>query len=240
MSGSDKDKILDKIKKCLALSASSNEHEAKAALRQAQKLMEQHGITAQDVQAADAEERLVKAGATKTPARWEAYLAARVCVAFGCRSIFQRGLFGRSASWCFIGCVPNTEIAEYAFKVLLRQCRRARKDYISKRLRRCKPANKTRRADVFCESWVSAVTELIQAFAATPEQQRAIEAYMQKHHPNLQSLKSRSRTGDKLTSRDYSDCIAGHEAGRKAELHRGVNGTERKGIGAGEEREPAF
>lgn len=33
---SDKSKILDKIKKCLALSKSSNQHEAQAALRQAQ------------------------------------------------------------------------------------------------------------------------------------------------------------------------------------------------------------
>ena len=54
---SDRDKILDKIKKCLALSASSNEHEAEAALRQARKMMETHGITDLDIQAAEAEER---------------------------------------------------------------------------------------------------------------------------------------------------------------------------------------
>ena len=39
------DKILDKIKKCLVLASSANEHEAAAALRQAQKLMEAHGIS---------------------------------------------------------------------------------------------------------------------------------------------------------------------------------------------------
>ena len=46
---SDRDKILDKIKKCLALSASSNEHEAEAALRQARKMMEANGITDLDI-----------------------------------------------------------------------------------------------------------------------------------------------------------------------------------------------
>ena len=48
------EKILDKIKKCLALASSANEHEAAAALRQAQKLMQAHGLTDQDVAAAQA------------------------------------------------------------------------------------------------------------------------------------------------------------------------------------------
>ena len=47
------EKILDKIKKCLALASSANEHEAAAALRQAQKLMAQFGLTETDVTLAD-------------------------------------------------------------------------------------------------------------------------------------------------------------------------------------------
>jgi hypothetical protein len=39
------DAIIRKIEKCLALSKSSNEHEAAAALRQATKLMEAYNIT---------------------------------------------------------------------------------------------------------------------------------------------------------------------------------------------------
>lgn len=45
----DKSKALDKIKKCLALSKSSNPHEAAAALRQAQKLMHAHDITEREL-----------------------------------------------------------------------------------------------------------------------------------------------------------------------------------------------
>lgn len=44
-----KDKALEKIRKCLALSKSANEHEAAAALRQAQKMMSMHGFTDDDV-----------------------------------------------------------------------------------------------------------------------------------------------------------------------------------------------
>lgn len=49
MDKSARDKALDKIRKCLALSKSANEHEAAAALRQAQKMMEMHGLSEDDL-----------------------------------------------------------------------------------------------------------------------------------------------------------------------------------------------
>ena len=47
---SAKDTALAKIKKCLALAASPNPHEAAAATRQAQKLMAEYGLTETDGQ----------------------------------------------------------------------------------------------------------------------------------------------------------------------------------------------
>ncbi len=44
-----RDKALAKIKKCLALGRSTNPHEAAAAMRQAQKLMAEHGLNDTDV-----------------------------------------------------------------------------------------------------------------------------------------------------------------------------------------------
>lgn len=61
----DRAKILDKIKKCLASSASANEHEAAAAPRQAQSLMRLHDIGEAEIE-------------------WEATLAGSVADAFGC------------------------------------------------------------------------------------------------------------------------------------------------------------
>lgn len=46
----DKEKVLDKIKKCLALGESANEHEAAQAIRQAQILMKKYGISEIDVE----------------------------------------------------------------------------------------------------------------------------------------------------------------------------------------------
>ena len=46
----DKQKVLEKIKKCLALGESANEHEAAQAIRQAQILMKKYGISEMDVE----------------------------------------------------------------------------------------------------------------------------------------------------------------------------------------------
>jgi hypothetical protein len=88
----DNRKIMDKIRKCLALSQSANEHEAAAALRQAKKLMEAHNISAEDVKAAEVSEARVKAGACRNPVAWEGNLALTTGAVFNCTVIFAPGL----------------------------------------------------------------------------------------------------------------------------------------------------
>ena len=222
----DRSKILDKIKKCLALSASSNEHEAEAALRQARKLMETHGISDIDIQIADVEERLAKAGARTRPANWETILAIKIGDAFGCRVIFV-GHWNRKGEWSFIGCGAAPEVAHYAFTVLVRQAKRAREEHIKARLKRCKLATKTRRADLFSEGWVRSVVGKIAAFAGNDQQTTAIDAFMAKFHPSLGNLHTRNRNDSrKLRGYEYDDFAAGHHSGRDAQLNRGVGGTE--------------
>lgn len=225
---SDHTKILDKIKKCLALSASSNEHEAEAALRQARKLMEAHGITDLDIKAAEAAEHRAKAGAKSNPAYWETMLAVKVGDAFGCRVIFSNGYFwDEKGEWCFIGCGAAPEVAHYAFTVLHRQAKRAREEHIKAKLKRCKVATKTRRADLFSEGWVRSVVGTIAAFAGSDQQTTAIDAYMAKHHPSLRNLQARDRNeGRKLRDHEYNDYDAGSRSGRDAQLNRGVSGAE--------------
>lgn len=224
---SDHDKIIGRIKKCLALSTSANEHEAESALRQAKKLMEAHGITEQDVQASQADERRVGAGARKAPANWEAALAARIADAFGCRLIFSSGLWSRPGEWVFIGCGVAPEVAHYAFTVLLRQARRARNEHIRARLKRCGPTSKTRRADLFSDGWVHAVAGKIAAFAGTEQQTAAIDAYVAKRYPSLSSLAPRDRNdGRNLPGNEWGDYAAGSSSGKSAQLNLGVSGAD--------------
>jgi len=208
------ERILDKIKKCLALSASSNEHEAAAALRQAQKLMDAYGITTETIQASEANERRAKAGACRTPSNWETMLAVKIADAFGCRVIF---VSGHAGAWNYIGCGAAPEVAGYTFAVLFRQARRAREAHLKASLKRCKVATKTRRADLFSDGWVRSVVGLIATFSGNEQQAAAIAAYVGMTYPALRNGNARDRNdGRKLSDRDYGDFAA--------ELNRGVGG----------------
>lgn len=220
---SDRNFIIAKIKKCLALAKSSNEHEAAIALRQAQRMMQQHGITDFDVEAADIQEEATKAGASSAPARWECGLATRVAKAFDC-AVFLAVDYP-VGKWTFVGAAPSGEIARYAFEVMFRQVKRARVGYIKTALKRCGPTSRTRRADLFCEGWVMAATALIEAFAGSEAQQAKVTAYLENKHA-LKGFHGRNRNaGRKLTERDFGDTVAGHAAGQAAQLNRGVGGA---------------
>lgn len=220
------EKIIDKIKKCLRLSKSTNPHEAEAALRQARKLMETHGVSDLDIQAAEAAEERTRSNSAR-PTYWEVRLAQKTADAFGCRLLLHGRSYFNSAEWGFIGCGSAPEIATYAFTVLLRQVKRARAEHIKTTLKRCKPSTKTRRADLFCEAWVTAVSGTLAAFAGSEQQTAAIDAYMAKHYPEITSLTPLDRNdGRKLRGREYDDIDAGHRSGRSATLNRGVGGNE--------------
>ena len=137
----DKDDILRKIEKCLALAKSSEPAEA-AALRQAQALMREHGVSQLEAQAIGARECSVKAA--RTPSRHEAYLAGLVADAFGCELILASGgILSGGVVWLLVGCSPNVEVAQYTLQVLLRLMARARAEHIKAKLKRCGP--RTRR-----------------------------------------------------------------------------------------------
>lgn len=224
-----KKEAIDKIKKCLALSASSSENEAETALRQAQALMAKFGVDEADMLAAGVSEAYAKAGALRQPANWESRLAGRVADAFGCNIIFKGGM--NVSKWTFIGCGASPEIATYAFEVLFRQLKRQRAEHIKTALKRCKTVTKTRRADLFCEGWVQSVAGKINTFAGSEEQDAQIDAYMQLTYPSLVDMKSRNRNKSaNLSNRDYNDFAAGSNHGKNAELNRGVDGSQSTGL----------
>ena len=222
-------KMIDKIKKCLALSASSNTHEAAAALRQARKMMDEHNITDLDMQVSGVGERRAKAGAQNRPSNWETMLASKIADAFGCRVIFSGGAWARSGEWRFIGC-ESLEVAHYAFTVLHRQAKRLRAEHIKATLKRCKPATKTRRADLFCEGWVRAVAGAISNYCGTEREHAAIDSYMEKNYPILRHMDATDRNAGRrgLPAREWDDYTAGNRAGKSAVLNRGVGGVDQR------------
>jgi hypothetical protein len=217
----DHSKALDKIKKLLRLAASDNPHEAAAAMRQARALMEKFRLEESDVQLSEVYECAARSGSKMTPPQWEANLAGAVTQAFACKILFMAGV----GEWRFIG--EMAELASYTMTLLLRQVRQSRRDFISTQLKRCKASTKTKRADVFCGAWVSAVRKQVMAFAGNDEPSSAAAAYMLKHHAETEKLDCRDRNANKGNGvRAMTDALHGILAAGDVRLNHGVNGEE--------------
>lgn len=240
MNTNDRKKALEKIKRCLALSKSANEHEAAVAMRQARMLMDKWQITDNGVDMLDIVESSSRAGSTTRPADWEANLALVVAKIMQCQTIFvskicigAQGLT-RVGEWNFIGVDPSPEIATYAFAVLNRQIRKARTEYMKNALKRVKiTANKTRRADLFCDGWIDTASSLLlDLYSPNTHTMQRIDQYIAQKHQNLKDLKTTDRNaGRNFGERDFNDHAAGRAAGQSAQLNRGMSGERQKVIG---------
>ena len=122
----DKSSALEKIKKCLALSRSASEHEAAQALKHAQALMDKYGLTSWDVELAEVSEQYGKA--PKSAPSWHWRLVHLCGSAFGCDRWHAADHSGGRFVFCGINGRP--ELAAYAYEVLLRQLKTARREYI--------------------------------------------------------------------------------------------------------------
>ena len=218
-----RDQAIERIKKCMALSSSSNEHEASAALRQAQALMRKHGIGAADVDASYVSESSAKAGAGARIPTHLCVLGKVVGDAFACHPIVVHVSGISGGEMRFFGVDPKPEIAAYVFTVLRRKLERNRTAYVAT-LKRCKRATKIRRGKLFAEAWAVAVAGQVKEFAGNEQDRERIQAYNAKQNRNL------SETGGRRAKpprqHDHSAQSAGFYDGRKASIHGAVNAPD--------------
>lgn len=219
----DKQTALRKIEKCLALSKSSEPHEAARALQQAQALMKQFKIEHPELLAVGVDENWAKSRATKTPPRYEASLALVVASGFGCELLFEQRLTNssREGGYLFIGAGPSAEVAVYTFAVLARKLLQARACYTKNKLKRYR-RNKIAAADAFCEGWVSAVAAHVGEASPDHDQRIAIEAHMELRHPELGTAKVRGRELSDQTKAGEHE-LNGWREGNKEKVHPGVS-----------------
>ncbi len=210
--------LLAKIKKCMALARSSNEHEAAAALAKARALMEEHGVTDAQLELAEVDKATARASRTVKPLMWETFLSSTVDRALNVVSFIDA-----NGDRTFVGRGPTSTIAAYAFAVLFRQLKRARTDYIARHLKRCRPGRKRQRADVFCEAWALAVYRKIVALLPERAPDDLVKRYLVERHPSLVNVSVRgASTKGRGTSDDF---WRGHSAGWQVDLNQGVGGA---------------
>lgn len=226
----NREQALEKIKKCLALSRSSNVHEAAAAMRQAQKLMAQHQLTEETVSFADVLESKVPTSAAELRP-WESSLAGLVAHVFGCEHFCTQrwvrsggSVLRGKVNFVFIGVGAAAEVASYTYSVLQRQCLRDRLAHVKAQSKRCKPATKTARGDEFAAGWVRGVQQIVGEFAGRDEDQKLVSQYMNTKYANLSVRDLDDRTKGRNIS--HNDRMEGIRAGQQAKLHRGVAGAQ--------------
>lgn len=218
----ERTRALDKIRKCLALSESSNENESAAAMRQAQALMKKYGLSSSDMSIFEVKEALIKIK-YKAPPEWFQHLGAVVAIAFGC------SLFTKWHHFIFVGPSACSEVAGYSLEVLRNQCEANKKRFLAKEMFvGVSPATKRKLGQSFCEGFVRGIYVAIHEFASavTDEQH-------QKHTNYLSTLvdapigqkkeKKKKETSDPV--KDWA-LAHGQVSGQKVKLHAGVAAGE--------------
>lgn len=118
-------KIVNKIKKLLALGTSSNENEARAALAMAAKLAKEHGLAVNEIDQETGEILDVLFSSTVVPNNrykvWEGNLAGCISKCFECK-IYRKKCDpsnGRvDLAYVFVGTETDTEMANWYFRTI--------------------------------------------------------------------------------------------------------------------------
>ena len=118
----DDNLIIEKIRKLLALSNSSNEHEAALAAGHAQRLLSEHNLAMADIEAKEPPQSAdrVETSVAKALPKWVRHLSAGVCSAFDCQAIHHPA-YGKLT---FIGVGADVQIAAYTFAYLDKSIRK--------------------------------------------------------------------------------------------------------------------
>lgn len=216
--------ILRKIEKCLALSKSSNEHEAAAALRQATKLMQAYNVTPEALAQAKIGTAKANTNAWSRPPAWEMSLLSVIKKAFGCGAIMNigNGELKRLTTVEYIGLKHQAELAAYAHDVLRRQVEKARTAYTAGLTEYSTRGAKIAAGETFSRGYVEVLAKQAQALANTPEVSSGIRALKYTLLGGSGKVYNAAKTAF-----DYNAYTDGKNAGAGASLHRPMNGKER-------------
>jgi len=216
-----RERIMEKIRKCFALGKSSEPHEAAAAIRQAQKLMEAYNISQDEIMGMEVrDERVVTPEPPKR--KMPLYLSSIVmicCRAFGCEAVFEWHITEegrRKQAVRYFGKNNAPVMAGYAHEVMWRAMMRCWKLYVKNNPYDINPNDR----GSFWIGWLQGVEQKIIDFAMTDEEKDAIKSKMDQSFGKLSKAditKPKSISGRAAR--------AGLSASEDFDIHRPVGGS---------------
>lgn len=219
----ERERLIRKIKACLARGASSSANEAEIAMRQAKAMMDKYRLSEMDVALAGVDEVIVSKK-SKRMSDWQRSLADIAADVFGCK------LLGRKTStevgFIFIGVMPAAELAAYAYDSLLAQLTHSRKAYL-----RANGGGRSASED-FSHAWVFGVARAVREFAAANGEgtQNALLVIRQKESDAIEHWTANKYSVIKrheLKERKFRDSQAmcsGYASGQEARINQAVSG----------------
>lgn len=215
----DKKKALEKIKKCLALGKSANEHEAPQALKQAQALMRKYELDEHDVELSG----IAKAGAERkvayTMTDWQWGVGHLVAGVFGC------GCYAQGKTMRFFGLGSRAELAAYAFDVVYRQINAARRKFLREEVKARLKKHRAYLADQYCEGWLDGASGAVREFAMAEKE----TALMKEYEDNLALREAKTRSvcaAGRLAEAGSEAAAMGWRDGKDVQLHHAMNGAD--------------
>lgn len=211
----ERQKVLDKISKCLRLSASCNPNEAASALRQARNLMKKYHVTDDQIQALLVEEDSAYSGSEFNPPFWALGLSDIVARAFDCQAFISRR-FGQQPEHRFIGMDCSPSIATYTFTVLYRKLEQTRAAFMQDNMG-VDEAENARRGDVFAQAWLYRVAGKVTEFVVNPATQAAVKRYVREKYGDTVEFIQNPVAPEMA---DYEDILSGMKAAEDVALYR--------------------
>lgn len=216
------ERVLDKIQKCLALSKSCNAHEAAAALRQAQKLMDKYGVDEADIDASSLGEEAVDVPIQVTKKGAPVHLRCLVGLiehAFGVRAIYEDrvGVTDLSYRIRYFGPKHKLPLAIYAHKVVYKAMESSwlRESVSNPEWRGVRGARAS-----FMVGWVTEVKSKVEAIGFN--QEAGLERLLKKRYGSLTQMDV-NRVGLHGQMVD-----SGINAAKNFSLHRPMDGESQK------------
>ena len=225
-SEADRKRAMDKIQKCLRLSQSSEPHEAAAALRQAQALMQKFSIDENELHGIEVKSVLVL---TPEPpkTRFPMYLgaiASLICRAFDAQAMYEVGVrngnYRQGVRYFVAG--GRAPLVEYAHEVIWRQLTQAWNEYRKNRIHDSQVGERSS----FWLGWIAAVESKVMAFGATDKEKEVVaQAMTEFAGGSLRPAKQQNIAMDSRATR------AGFDAAGDFSIHRPMGGSTQKMIG---------
>ncbi len=168
-------KLMEKIKKCLALSKSPEPHEAAAAMRQAQKMMERLGVTEDDVDGIQIEEVLIKTREGFGKCVFVAHLATLIRDTFGVAWVkLQNPGSANRLNVSYFGQKGRVQLAEYTHRVVQRAVDAAWATHLERNPHHKGDGGKRQS---FRMGWLAAIKSQVTAMEITEREKNALDRY---------------------------------------------------------------